>query len=132
MTGVVQVFVIGFVFSFLGSIPPGTINLSVMQLGLKKQLKGALLFALAATLVEFVYAGVAVKFQMFLTANTVITENLQIVSALAMLALGVFNLSRKTAPGKTSKTKLTSFQKGTLISLANPLAIPFWLAVTGE
>jgi len=49
-----QIFMVGLIFSFLGSIPPGTINLSVMQLGLKKQMQGALLFTLAAVLVEFV------------------------------------------------------------------------------
>ena len=83
-----QVFLVGFLFSFLGSIPPGTINLSVLQLGLQNQLRGALFFTLAATGVEFVYASLAVEFQIFITSNTSITENFQIISALAMMALG--------------------------------------------
>ena len=130
MMDLFQIFMVGLIFSFLGSIPPGTINLSVMQLGLKKQMQGALLFTLAAVLVEFVYASMAVKFQMFLTTNTSLTENFQILSALAMLVLGIFNLSRKGIQDSKPKPGVDSFKKGILISLANPLAIPFWLAVT--
>ena len=49
---VVQVFFIGLVASFLGSIPPGTLNILVLQLGLDNKLKAALRFALAVALIE--------------------------------------------------------------------------------
>jgi len=126
-----QVFLVGFFFSFLGSIPPGTINLSVLQLGLQNQLRGALFFSLAATAVEFVYASLAVEFQIFLTNNTSITENFQIISALALMALGIINLSKKRLqePSQLGQGR-RNFKKGLLISAANPLAVPFWVAVT--
>jgi len=126
-----QVFLVGLLFSFLGSIPPGTINLSVIQLGLQNQLRGALSFALAATAVEFVYASLAVEFQIFITSNTSITENFQIISALAMMALGIINLSKKRLhePPQLGQGH-RNFKKGLLISVANPLAVPFWVAVT--
>jgi len=127
----IQSLVVGFVFSFLGSIPPGTINLSVLQLGLKNQMLGVLFFSLAAVAVEFVYASLAVEFQLFLIENTSLTENLQIISALAMIALGVIHLSNKPRGQPIEfKQGRTNFRNGVIISAVNPLAIPFWVAVT--
>lgn len=125
-------FFVGLFFSFLGSIPPGTINISVMQLAMRNKKAAALYFALAAALVEYVYAGFAVKFQMFLTENTSIAGNFQIISGLVLLILGVINLVKRGQRQLNSQQqeKMAGFKKGVLISLANPLAIPFWLAVT--
>lgn len=128
----ILVFFIGLFFSFLGSIPPGSINISVMQLAMQNKKKAALYFALAAALVEYVYAGFAVKFQMYLTENTAISGHFQIISGSVLLVLGIYNLmktskKREETPGEE---KMAGFRKGILISLANPLAIPFWLAVT--
>ena len=127
----IQPLLVGFFFSFLGSIPPGTINLSVLQLGLRNQMRGVLFFSLAAVLVEFVYASLAVEFQMFITENTSLTENFQIISALAMIALGAINLGRsRNRPTINIKQGRRAFRDGFLISAVNPLAIPFWVAVT--
>lgn len=127
----IQSLAVGFVFSFLGSIPPGTINLSVLQLGLKDRMRGVLFFSLAATTVEFVYASLAVEFQLFLVENTSLTENFKIISALAMIALGVIHLSNNPKRQAIKfKEGRTSFRNGVIISALNPLAIPFWVAVT--
>ncbi len=40
----VLVFLIGLVFSFVGSIPPGTLNICVLQLGLERKTAAALRF----------------------------------------------------------------------------------------
>ena len=45
------VFLIGTFFSFIGSIPPGALNLSVLQLGLEGKVKTALRFALAVSII---------------------------------------------------------------------------------
>ena len=127
----INIFILGFFFSFLGSIPPGTINLSVLQLGLNNQIRGALFFSLAAIFVEFFYAWIAVEFQIFLTENTSITQNFQFIAGAAMFILGLINLSRKRSPqtGKFGEGRV-NFWKGFIVSVLNPLAIPFWVAVT--
>lgn len=128
----ISIFVIGFFFSFIGSIPPGSINISVMQLAMRNKKAAALYFAMAAALVEFVYAGLAVKFQMFLTENTSISSYFSIVSGAVLLILGILNLIKRgnQQPDSQGKERMAGFKKGILISMANPLAIPFWLAVT--
>lgn len=125
-------FFIGLLFSFIGSIPPGSINITAMQYAVSGRKTAALYFSLAAALTEYLYAGIAVKFQMYLTENAAISANFQVISGLVLLILGVVNLTRKKlpTPQPQQKEKRNAFRKGVLISLANPLAIPFWLAVT--
>ncbi len=126
-------FLVGLFFSYLGSIPPGMINISVLQYSMQNKKGAAFSFNLAAILVEFVYAGIAVQFQMFLTQNTSITEYFQLLTAIVLIGLGVANLltqkSKTIEPPKKGE-KRGAFKRGALISMANPLAIPFWLAVT--
>jgi len=128
--------IIGFFFSFIGSIPPGTINVSVIQLGLQKKIGAALRMGLAAALVEFVYATIAIKFQIFISSSPAIKENFQLISASVLILLGALNLisvarkkTRKQSPMALSIAE-SGFRKGVLLGIANPLAMPFWIGVT--
>jgi len=130
-----QVFIIAFVVSYLGSIPPGTINITSMQLSVQNHRRAAFFFALAASITEFIYAGVTVRLQIFLSEKPFFTEYFQIITALAMLALGVANLLTKTnSQSLLSKTTTpkgrNGFKLGVILGVLNPLTIPFWLAVT--
>ncbi len=130
-----QVLIVAFVVSYLGSIPPGTINITSMQLSVQGLKRLAFFFALAASLTEFVYAGITVKFQIFLSQRTGFTENFTLITAVAMIVLGVINLFSKTDTEKlmsrTAQIKgRNGFKKGVILGLLNPLTIPFWLTVT--
>ena len=126
-----KLFLVAFAFSFIGSIPPGSINLSVIQLALKRQLYAAFRFALAAALVEFGYAYIAVEFQFYITSSPLIQDNFTLISAIVLIILGAVNLiPKKNKRRMEIKLEDSGFRKGVLISLANPLAIPFWIAVT--
>jgi threonine/homoserine/homoserine lactone efflux protein len=129
-----QVFFISFIVSYLGSIPPGTINISAMQMTILGYKRAALFFALAASLTEFAYAGITVKFQIFLSESPFITDHFQIITAIAMLGLGILNLTSKTKSSKFERKDSfkgrNGFKSGVLLGLLNPLTIPFWLAVT--
>jgi len=124
-------FLLGFIFSFIGSIPPGLINISVLQLSIKGHLNAALRFALAATIVEFVYAYLAIRFELLITSSQIIQDNFHVISASVLILLGIINLINRKRPGKlVGKLEMSGFRKGILISIANPLAIPFWIAIT--
>ncbi|UII34447.1 LysE family transporter [Fulvivirga ulvae] len=126
------IFLIAFIFSFLGSIPPGSINLSVIQLSLDGKLSAAFRFALAAALIEFPYAFIAVQFEGWITSSPVIIDNFKLIAASVMIILGVINLwPRKKSPSKIMEAiRNSGFRKGVVISLLNPLAIPFWVGIT--
>jgi len=124
-------FLVAFIFSFIGSIPPGTINLSVIQLGLKRKLMAALRLGLAAAIVEFGYAYIAIEFQFYITSSQLVQDNFSIISAAVLILLGIFNLIPRKNPSQMEiKLDNSGFRKGVLLSLANPLAIPFWIVVT--
>ena len=129
-----QNLVFGFFFSFIGSIPPGSLNLSVIQLSLQRHFGAAIRFGLAAAGVEFVYAAIAIKLQLYITSNPTIQSNFQLISAAVLVILGVVNLATiKRKPGKKGAVRtmeFSGFRKGIMLSIANPLAMPFWIVVT--
>ena len=127
----VQVFLMGFIFSFVGSIPPGTLNVSVLQLGLEKKIDIALRFALAVSIIEYPYTWIGVQFQYWISESPVVVDNFQLIAAVVMTALGIFNLlpSRK-ASGFAKKFSESGFRRGIVLSILNPMAIPYWMGFT--
>ena len=130
----IQVFIIAFVVSYLGSIPPGTINVTTMQLAVQQKNRTAIFFSIAASLVEFVYAGLTVRFQLFLNESPWIMDNFYIITAIAMIVLGIANLfatsNSKSIVAKIDTRARSGFKRGIILGLLNPLTMPFWLAVT--
>lgn len=126
-----QVFFMGFFFSFIGSIPPGTLNVSVLQLALDNKIKTALRFALAVSIIEYPYTWIGVQFEYWLTSSPMVVENFQLIAAVVMTALGVFNLlPSKTPTGFAKKFSDSGFRRGLVLSILNPMAIPYWMGFT--
>ncbi|MEQ8239083.1 MAG: LysE family transporter [Cyclobacteriaceae bacterium] len=130
---VFQVLFVSFSVSYLGSIPPGTINVTTMQYALLGQKRSAFYFAIAASLVEFFYAGLTVQFQIFLSQTAGFSNYFQLIAGVAMIVLGVANLLSKKTKINLSTSQGSGrhgFKKGVILGLVNPLTIPFWLAIT--
>lgn len=128
---IVQVFIIGFVFSFLGSIPPGTLNLMVLQMGLEHRIKAALRFAVAVAIIEYPYAWIGVKFEQLITSSPMVLQNLKLWGAIIMTTFGLISLWSVRKPSAlTVKFQQSGFRRGIILSLLNPQAIPFWIALT--
>jgi threonine/homoserine/homoserine lactone efflux protein len=131
---IVQVFGIAFIVSFLGSVPPGMVNVSVMQMAIKKHKRAAIFFALSASLVEFVYAGLTVKFQIFLQESTVLSYYFHFITAAALVVVGTLSLNSKVKSQDVASKDIArgreGFSRGIAIGLLNPMTIPFWLMVT--
>lgn len=131
---ILQTLIVAFVVSYVGSIPPGTINVSVMQLAMLKKRRAAVFFALAASLVEFLYAGITVQFHIFLNNNQTISSYFQIITAVALIGLGLTNIfSKSTSSSVKVDTRITGrhgFLRGLILGFLNPMTIPFWLAIT--
>lgn len=126
-----QVFLVGLLFSFVGSIPPGTLNILVLQLGLENKVKIALRFAIAVAIIEYPYAWVAVVFEDWIMSSPVILENFQLSGALVMTSIGLLNLWSARKPSQFSvKFQKSGFRRGLVLSILNPQAIPFWIGVT--
>ena len=124
-------FLLAFGFSFIGSIPPGAINLSVIQYSIEDKINAAIRFSIASALVEFPYALIALLFSEFLLSTDVILNNIKLISTSLILVLAIINTYSYLFPSKkVNINKSMGFRKGLLISIFNPLAIPFWIGVS--
>ena len=131
MIEILSTFGVGFFISFLGTIPPGTLNLTIIQLGLDHRINIAWRMAIAAALIEYPYAWLAIEFQEFVTRSPVIIHNFQLLTGVVMLFFGLVNLFASSKPSKLSQRfGASGFRKGVLLGLLNPLAVPFWIAMT--
>jgi threonine/homoserine/homoserine lactone efflux protein len=121
----------GLVFSFLGSIPPGTLNLMVLQLGLEKKTRVALRFALAVAIIEYPYTWIAVQFQYWITSSPMVIDNFQLITAIVMSLMGIFMVWSTRRPSVFSvRFSESGFRRGLVLSILNPMAIPFWIGIT--
>ena len=131
---ILQTLIVAFVVSYIGSIPPGTINVSVMQLSILKKHRAAIFFAFAASSIEFVYAGITVQFHIFLNNNEQLADYFRVITSVALIGIGLWNIfSKTTASDVKVDTKVTGrhgFLRGILLGVLNPMTIPFWLAIT--
>ncbi|MBS1488102.1 MAG: LysE family transporter [Bacteroidetes bacterium] len=125
------VFLLGFFFSFVGSIPPGTLNVTVLQLALQDKVAIAKRFALAVAIIEYPYAWIGVQFEYWLSSSPMVVHNFQLIAAVVMTALGIFNLlPSKPANGLAKKISESGFRRGLVLSILNPMAIPYWMGFT--
>lgn len=124
-------FLLAFFFSFIGSIPPGTINLTCVQLGLERKTGLACRFAITASVMEYPYAWIAVEFAEWITSSPVIVENMRLITAIVMTVIGILTLWTPSRPSTlTTKFSENGYLRGVILSLLNPLAIPFWVGAT--
>ncbi len=122
----ISIFLVAFLFSFMGSIPPGTLNLTILQLGLEEKINIAWRFSLAAALIEYPYAWIAVELSSVIQTSPIITEYFELIGAVVMITLGILNLYASQKPtSAASKFQQSGFRRGILLSILNPLVLPF-------
>lgn len=124
-------FLFSFFWSFAGSIPPATINLTVVQLGVEGKMNLAWRLALGAALIEYPYAWIAIKLENIITSSPMVVANFRLIAAVVMTTLGLLNLWSAKKPSKfIQKFNDTGFRRGLILGILNPLAMPFWIGIT--
>lgn len=100
-------------------------------MGLEHRTATAWRFAFAASAVEYGYAWIAVKFEKLITSNSGVTQHFELVAAIVMIVFGIFSLITTQKPSRlVVKFQESGFRKGMLLGMLNPLALPFWVAMT--
>jgi threonine/homoserine/homoserine lactone efflux protein len=123
--------VFSYLFSFIGSMTPGTINLSVLRSGLDHKPSVGIKMAFAAAIIEYFYAWIAVVFEDIITSSPLIVANFQLIAAGVMLSLGIITILSSTKITRfNEKFNRSGFRRGILLGILNPLAIPYWIGVT--
>jgi threonine/homoserine/homoserine lactone efflux protein len=98
---------------------------------LEKKIGAALRFALAVSIIEYPYAWIAVEFEKWITSTPAVIENFQLLTAIVMTIIGVLNIWSAQRPTNfTTRFNESGFRRGLVLSILNPMAIPFWIGVT--
>ena len=126
------IFLITFFISFIGSIHPGPLNLSVIQTTLQKGFFPALLLAFGGVIPEIIYGFLAVEGVMIFENHPHVFNIMQWAVVPILLALGIQQIvnSRKSLK-IISPTKIldNSALKGFSLSLFNPQLLPYWIVI---
>ncbi len=122
-------FLAGAIVSFLGSIPVGILNITIVQIALQKGLKPAFYFALASALVELVYSYIAVLLLQALFNLQGYKILFHISSIVVLLGAGLYYVRKKPSQIKEQRVS-KAFYQGIFLSIINFIAIPFWLVYT--
>ncbi|RCR69659.1 LysE family transporter [Larkinella punicea] len=124
-------FVVGWVVSFLGSLPPGVLNLTIVRVSLRQGLRAALEFALACTLIEFLYGYIAVWLTEQIAPFAFFKLLTDGFTLLLLLMLGLYYLRKQSSrPTPADRTATSAFGLGLGLSVVNVAAFPFWLFYT--
>lgn len=121
-----EVVLFSFVISLLGSLPPGLINLSILQLSISFGWSKVLYFILIALLAETVHIYVSILIFPYLVSLPLANDYLKYIAILFLLIPGSIMFLK---PQKISDFTLSEYflSKFLLINLLNPAAIPFWI-----
>lgn len=122
-------FFLGVILNSLGYIPPGNINLTVVQLTITRGIKQALYFIAAFSVIEVLFTFGVMRFVQWLSSEIEFDNYIDSVMIVLFLVLGITTWrSRKEMP-KTDYSNKDSIRYGMLLGVLNPMQIPFWLFV---
>ena len=115
---------IAFALGFVGYLPLGNINMTVVQLALSQPKHHWQRFVFFAAFMEFMYCFLCLMGLDLLLQQTQVVEVLSWAGVVIFFLLGIFSFipHKENAENKTSDMK-----RGVLIAIFNPLQVPFWL-----
>ncbi len=120
---------LGIVLNLVGYIPPGNINLTVVQITISRGIRQALYFIIAFASVEVLFTFGVMRFVQWLSSEIKLGDIIDVIMILMFGILGVITWrSRKEMP-KTDYSKKDSIRYGLLLGVINPMQIPYWLFV---
>jgi threonine/homoserine/homoserine lactone efflux protein len=129
MASAVLYFLVGLATCFVGTLPFGPINLTVVKTTVDHDRRRGTEVALAASLVEILEALVAIYFGLLIGSYLESNWLFSLIIALIFIGLAVFVVTRKSRPSLQDQGQepQSFFRKGLLIAALNPQTLPFWI-----
>lgn len=120
---------LGIIINMLGYIPPGNINLTVVQITITRGVRQALYFIGAFSAVEVLFTFGVMRFVQWLSSEINLDNTIDVLMVLMFGVLGTLTWkSRKEMP-KADYSKKDSIKYGLLLGIINPMQIPYWLFI---
>ena len=129
-----NVFYWGMLVSFLGSLPLGTLNVAATHISLEQGSRAGMVYAFGSMIIEVIMVRVALVGMDWLLKRHRLFHMLEMFTTGLLLVLTIASIiAAIRMSGFTSSipsNALHPFWTGTLLSITNPLHIPFWMGWT--
>lgn len=129
-------FLLGWILSFLGQLPLGTMSLTATQIAVQENFRNAWKYSIGVAVVEMVYLRAVLSGMQWIIGHE---ELFNIFNWITVILFGVFGvMSFITAQKQRAEKKalllnnrLDRFFLGMSLSALNPIQIPFWFVWSG-
>lgn len=124
--------IVGFLLSFIGSLPLGIINMTVVDTAIRKSLKAGIVLGAGAALIELIQSFIAIKFTHLFVENPAVDFWFNIVALVVFVSLGIYyfffvKAEKPATEQEEGEKRMPPFFKGMLVSSLNVLVIPYWI-----
>ncbi|OCX54690.1 lysine transporter LysE [Mucilaginibacter sp. PPCGB 2223] len=118
---------LGLAVNFIGYVPPGNINLTLVQITINRGLKQALQFITAFSCVELVFTYIIIHAAEWLSHQLKLEVIIDWVMVVLFGALGAITWVHRGKPPKAKVSRYHSVKHGIVMGIINPMQIPFWM-----
>jgi len=132
MTELLPVLFAGFSVSFLGQLPMGNLNVASTQISVEENFRNAWLFSIAGAIVEVVYLRLALSSSEWMMHKKMLFNTISWFTVVLFYLLGFLSIRKavlQTEPQKKGfliDNNINRFLLGFMLSVINPMQIPFW------
>src|SRR5476651_2130584 len=123
-------FFIGLIANFIGYVPPGNINLTLVKITINRGIKQALQFIIAFSIVELFFTYVIMHGARWLSAQVKLDIVIDWVMVVLFATMGIITWRHRNKLPRPKDAATNSFKYGILLGFLNPVQIPFWI-ITG-
>lgn len=120
-------FFLGLIANFIGYIPPGNINLTLVRITINRGLKQALQFCIAFSCVEFFFTFFIMHAAKWLSEQVHLDVVIDWVMFALFMVLGTITWLNRKKPPETKYREHDSIKYGIILGFVNPMQIPFWM-----
>ncbi|MXV50792.1 LysE family transporter [Pedobacter sp. HMF7647] len=119
-------FLVGLAINFIGYIPLGNINLTVVQLTINRGIRHVMYFIVSFCIIEFFFTYAVMYFADWFSGQKKLIFWLDWILIVILLIMAIItwrsNASEKTA----DYSKGDSIKYGVILGFVNPMQIPYW------
>jgi len=123
-------FFIGLFANFIGYVPPGNINLTLVQITVNRGLRQALLFIISFSCVELFFTYFIMHAAKWLSGQVKLDMVIDWVMVVLFGVLGAITWMHRKKMPKTNYSNTESIRYGIMLGFLNPMQVPFWI-ITG-
>lgn len=120
-------FFIGVLMNFLGYIPLGNINLTVVKLSINRGMRQVYYFIISFAIIEFFFTFGIMKFVEWFANKGNLLRLLDWIMIVVFMVMAYVTWKDRHQLPKEDYSKSDSIKLGVVLAIVNPMQIPFWL-----